>query len=120
MSVIQGDITDYSCVLEATRGVDVVIHTASLVDVWHKVPESYIYSVNVTGKSCREITGMEGKSTWASPFMEKLKKTFLFCKSENKTLMISYCNCFQPHTIIAKFKVIFSPHFSLENLTLNR
>ncbi|XP_068193300.1 3 beta-hydroxysteroid dehydrogenase type 7 [Antennarius striatus] len=47
--VIQGDITDYSGVLEATRGVDVVIHTASLVDVWHRIPESLIYSVNVTG-----------------------------------------------------------------------
>uniref|UniRef100_A0A8C8DJA8 Hydroxy-delta-5-steroid dehydrogenase, 3 beta- and steroid delta-isomerase n=1 Tax=Oryzias sinensis TaxID=183150 RepID=A0A8C8DJA8_9TELE len=59
VSVIQGDITDYSCVLEATRGVDVVIHTASLVDVWYKVPESVIYSVNVTGtenvvKACVE------------------------------------------------------------------
>uniref|UniRef100_A0A8C6SAB4 Hydroxy-delta-5-steroid dehydrogenase, 3 beta- and steroid delta-isomerase n=1 Tax=Neogobius melanostomus TaxID=47308 RepID=A0A8C6SAB4_9GOBI len=47
--VIQGDITDYSCVLEASRGVDVFIHSASLVDVWHKVPESLIYSVNVKG-----------------------------------------------------------------------
>ncbi|CAJ1076324.1 LOW QUALITY PROTEIN: 3 beta-hydroxysteroid dehydrogenase type 7 [Xyrichtys novacula] len=47
--VIQGDITDYSSVLEASQGVDVVIHTASLVDVWHKVPETLIYAVNVTG-----------------------------------------------------------------------
>ncbi|KAM6904680.1 3 beta-hydroxysteroid dehydrogenase type 7 [Xenentodon cancila] len=47
--VIQGDITDPSSVLEASRGADVVIHTASLVDVWHKVPETLIYSVNVTG-----------------------------------------------------------------------
>ncbi|XP_028310537.1 3 beta-hydroxysteroid dehydrogenase type 7 [Gouania willdenowi] len=47
--VIQGDITDYSSVLEASRGADVVVHSASLVDVWHKVPESLIYSVNVTG-----------------------------------------------------------------------
>lgn len=47
--VIQGDITDYSCVLEASRGVDVFIHAASLVDVWHKIPESVIYSVNVEG-----------------------------------------------------------------------
>ncbi|XP_008293566.1 3 beta-hydroxysteroid dehydrogenase type 7 [Stegastes partitus] len=46
---IQGDITDYSSVLEASRGVDVVIHTASLVDVWHRVPEKLIFSVNVTG-----------------------------------------------------------------------
>ncbi|XP_039978147.1 3 beta-hydroxysteroid dehydrogenase type 7 isoform X2 [Xiphias gladius] len=58
--VIQGDITDYSSVLEASRGADVVIHTASLVDVWHRVPEAVIYSVNVTGtenviNACVEI-----------------------------------------------------------------
>ncbi|KAK2833080.1 hypothetical protein Q5P01_016969 [Channa striata] len=47
--VIQGDITDYDSVLKASRGADVVIHTASLVDVWHRIPESLIYSVNVTG-----------------------------------------------------------------------
>ncbi|XP_073349889.1 3 beta-hydroxysteroid dehydrogenase type 7 [Pagrus major] len=47
--VIQGDITDYSSVLEASRGADVVIHTASLVDVWYRIPENLIYSVNVTG-----------------------------------------------------------------------
>ncbi|XP_037544644.1 3 beta-hydroxysteroid dehydrogenase type 7 [Nematolebias whitei] len=57
--VVRGDITDYRSVLEATRGADVVIHSASLVDVWHKVPESLIYSVNVTGtenviKACVE------------------------------------------------------------------
>lgn len=59
VKIIQGDITDYSNVLEATRGADVVIHSASLVDVWHKVPEKLIYSVNVTGtenviKACVE------------------------------------------------------------------
>ncbi|KAM9746585.1 3 beta-hydroxysteroid dehydrogenase type 7 [Menidia menidia] len=59
VTVVQGDITDYANVLEATRGADVVIHTASLVDVWHRVPESLIHSVNVTGtenviKACVE------------------------------------------------------------------
>ncbi|XP_003965001.2 3 beta-hydroxysteroid dehydrogenase type 7 [Takifugu rubripes] len=49
VEVIQGDITDYSGVLEASRGVDVIIHTASLVDVWHKIPDSLIYSVNING-----------------------------------------------------------------------
>ncbi|XP_029293634.1 3 beta-hydroxysteroid dehydrogenase type 7 [Cottoperca gobio] len=57
--VIQGDITDYSSVLEASRGADVVIHTASIVDVWHRIPETLIVSVNVTGtenviKACVE------------------------------------------------------------------
>ncbi|TKS92292.1 3 beta-hydroxysteroid dehydrogenase type 7 3 beta-hydroxysteroid dehydrogenase type VII [Collichthys lucidus] len=47
--VIKGDITDYSSVLKASHGADVVIHTASLVDVWHRIPETLIYSVNVTG-----------------------------------------------------------------------
>lgn len=51
MSVIQGDITDYGSVLEASRGADLVIHTASLVDVWHRVPETLIHSVNVTGEN---------------------------------------------------------------------
>ncbi|CAN9506001.1 unnamed protein product [Ophioblennius macclurei] len=49
VEVIQGDITDYTSVLEATRGAHVVVHSASLVDVWHKVPADLIYAVNVTG-----------------------------------------------------------------------
>ncbi|KAM7371707.1 hypothetical protein PAMP_008919 [Pampus punctatissimus] len=57
--VTQGDITDYSSVLEVSIGVDVIIHTASLVDVWHRIPETLIHSVNVTGtenviKACVE------------------------------------------------------------------
>ncbi|KAJ7989547.1 hypothetical protein DPEC_G00305670 [Dallia pectoralis] len=47
--LIQGDITDYSSVLEASKGADLVIHTASLVDVWHKYPETVIQDVNVQG-----------------------------------------------------------------------
>lgn len=54
MVVIQGDITDYGSVLEASRGVDVVIHAASLVDVWHKVPEALIRAVNVAGEASGE------------------------------------------------------------------
>ncbi|KAM3864103.1 3 beta-hydroxysteroid dehydrogenase type 7 [Diretmus argenteus] len=47
--VIQGDITDYASVLEASRGADVIFHTASLVDVWYRVPEAVIHAVNVKG-----------------------------------------------------------------------
>ncbi|XP_064170201.1 3 beta-hydroxysteroid dehydrogenase type 7-like isoform X1 [Anguilla rostrata] len=47
--VTQGDVTDYPSVLEATRGADVVVHMASLVDVWHRVPEEIIQNVNVQG-----------------------------------------------------------------------
>lgn len=67
MVVIQGDITDYNSVLEASRGADVVIHTASLVDVWHRVPENVIYSVNVTGETSRQwvmiLRKRDGKET---------------------------------------------------------
>ncbi|KAK1798350.1 hypothetical protein P4O66_007813 [Electrophorus voltai] len=45
----QGDITDYHSVLEACRGADLVVHAASLVDVWYRVPERTIYAVNVEG-----------------------------------------------------------------------
>ncbi|KAG9342906.1 hypothetical protein JZ751_015122 [Albula glossodonta] len=47
--VLQGDITDYPTVQEAARGAHLVIHTASLVDVWYRVPEEVIHSVNVQG-----------------------------------------------------------------------
>lgn len=57
VEVIQGDITDYSGVLEASRGVDVIIHTASLVDVWHKIPDSVIYSVNINGETPTGLVG---------------------------------------------------------------
>ncbi|KAK3519559.1 hypothetical protein QTP86_032128 [Hemibagrus guttatus] len=40
--VIQGDITEYCSVLEACRGADLVVHSASLVDVWYRVPEETI------------------------------------------------------------------------------
>ena len=49
VTVLQGDITDYLSVREAVRGADVVIHSASLVDVWHKVSPAVIHAVNVTG-----------------------------------------------------------------------
>uniref|UniRef100_A0A667WRQ2 Hydroxy-delta-5-steroid dehydrogenase, 3 beta- and steroid delta-isomerase n=1 Tax=Myripristis murdjan TaxID=586833 RepID=A0A667WRQ2_9TELE len=57
--VIKGDITDHSSVLEVCRGANVVIHTASLVDVWYRVPEEVINAVNVKGtenviKACVE------------------------------------------------------------------
>ncbi|KAK3520745.1 hypothetical protein QTP70_032260 [Hemibagrus guttatus] len=48
--VIQGDITEYCSVLEACRGADLVVHSASLVDVWYRVPEETIYSVNIGGE----------------------------------------------------------------------
>lgn len=57
--VTQGDVTDYQSVAQICRGVDVIIHTASLVDVWHRVPEKVIHAVNVEGtenviKACVE------------------------------------------------------------------
>lgn len=48
--VVQGDITNYGSVRDAFQGADLVIHAASLVDVWYKVPEKAIYAVNVQGE----------------------------------------------------------------------
>jgi len=48
--VVQGDITNYESVRDAFQGADLVIHAASLVDVWYKVPEKAIYAVNVQGE----------------------------------------------------------------------
>ncbi|TRY98222.1 hypothetical protein DNTS_035192 [Danionella cerebrum] len=58
--VVQGDITDYANVRSAFEGVDLVIHSASLVDVWYKVPDKIIHAVNVQGtenviNACVEI-----------------------------------------------------------------
>lgn len=47
--LVQGDITDYGNVRDALQGADLVIHAASLVDVWYRVPEKAIYAVNVQG-----------------------------------------------------------------------
>ncbi|XP_060758280.1 3 beta-hydroxysteroid dehydrogenase type 7 isoform X1 [Neoarius graeffei] len=60
VSVTQGDITDYRSVLEACRGADLVVHSASLVDVWYRFPEETIHAVNVRGtenviKACQEL-----------------------------------------------------------------
>ncbi|XP_066498051.1 3 beta-hydroxysteroid dehydrogenase type 7 [Hoplias malabaricus] len=46
---IKGDITDYENVLDSCQGADLIIHAASLVDVWHRVPEKTIQAVNVGG-----------------------------------------------------------------------
>lgn len=48
--LVQGDITDYGNVRDALQGADLVIHAASLVDVWYRVPEKAIYAVNIQGK----------------------------------------------------------------------
>ncbi|XP_062874765.1 3 beta-hydroxysteroid dehydrogenase type 7 [Trichomycterus rosablanca] len=58
--VIQGDITDYMNVLDACHGSDLIIHSASLVDVWYRVPEKTIHTVNVGGtknilNACTEL-----------------------------------------------------------------
>ncbi|KAJ7314141.1 hypothetical protein JRQ81_006080 [Phrynocephalus forsythii] len=49
VALIQGDITNLEDVKAAVRGAHVVIHTASLVDVWGRVPPEKISAVNVGG-----------------------------------------------------------------------
>lgn len=60
---ITGDVCDLAAVREACRGVDVVIHAASLVD-WGGVTQARLEAVNVTGtenviRACREA-GVRG------------------------------------------------------------
>ncbi|KAM3917737.1 3 beta-hydroxysteroid dehydrogenase type 7 isoform 2-T2 [Leptodactylus fuscus] len=49
VSLIQGDISSLEDVRGALAGSHLVIHTASLVDVWGRVPASKVTKVNVTG-----------------------------------------------------------------------
>ncbi|XP_075440516.1 3 beta-hydroxysteroid dehydrogenase type 7 isoform X2 [Ascaphus truei] len=57
--LLRGDIASLSDVRSALRGCHLVIHTASLVDVWGRVPASKVTEVNVTGtqnvlRACEE------------------------------------------------------------------
>jgi nucleoside-diphosphate-sugar epimerase len=56
---ISGDIRDYSAVLEACKGMDIVIHSAAIVD-WGTKSDQEIYSVNFGGtenilKACTKL-----------------------------------------------------------------
>ncbi|XP_061444038.1 3 beta-hydroxysteroid dehydrogenase type 7 isoform X2 [Rhineura floridana] len=49
VTLIQGDISNLEHVMAAMKGVHLVIHTASLVDVWGRAPPEKITAVNVQG-----------------------------------------------------------------------
>ncbi|XP_063305966.1 3 beta-hydroxysteroid dehydrogenase type 7-like [Pelobates fuscus] len=49
VTLVKGDITDYNQVLKATAGVDVVIHTAALVDFLNTSPYHKMEAINVGG-----------------------------------------------------------------------
>ncbi|XP_032889338.1 3 beta-hydroxysteroid dehydrogenase/Delta 5--_4-isomerase-like [Amblyraja radiata] len=49
LKVIQGDLRDKEVVWKACQGVDCVIHTASLIDVWGHFSNEEIEAVNVEG-----------------------------------------------------------------------
>jgi nucleoside-diphosphate-sugar epimerase len=58
LEMVRGDVRDYGQVLEACRGIDLVIHSAAIVD-WGTKSEDEIFAVNVTGTqniihACRE------------------------------------------------------------------
>jgi len=58
MELVRGDVRNYSQVLEACRNMDVVIHSAAIVD-WGTKSEEEIFSVNVGGtrniiRACKE------------------------------------------------------------------
>ena len=48
IEMVIGDIRDENAVLQACQGIDVVIHSAAVVD-WGTRPEEEVYSVNYTG-----------------------------------------------------------------------
>jgi nucleoside-diphosphate-sugar epimerase len=55
---ISGDVRDYASLASATRGIDIVIHSAAIVD-WGTHSEKKVYDVNFTGteniiKACEE------------------------------------------------------------------
>ncbi|AAS18018.1 3-beta-hydroxy-delta-5-C27-steroid oxidoreductase [Singapore grouper iridovirus] len=62
IQLIRGDVTDREFLESAMIGSDVVVHAASLVDVWHKYSEDTVYQVNVGGTnnvlSCCVSTGV--------------------------------------------------------------
>ena len=58
MELVRGDVRNYSQVLEACRDMDLVIHSAAIVD-WGTKSEEEIFSVNVEGtrniiQACKE------------------------------------------------------------------
>jgi len=58
ISFIQGDIRDYESLKNACKGIDLVIHTAAIVD-WGTHSEQEVYEVNVQGtenviRACKE------------------------------------------------------------------
>lgn len=50
VTVTKGDLRDYNLLLAAMQGVDVVIHTAAIVDYRNTVPFWEMRAVNVGGK----------------------------------------------------------------------
>nr|XP_006002255.1 PREDICTED: 3 beta-hydroxysteroid dehydrogenase type 7 [Latimeria chalumnae] len=60
VKLIKGDIIDAAQVNAAVQGADVVIHTASLVDVWDKVPATMIEAVNVK-EGCSQSVRRRGR-----------------------------------------------------------
>lgn len=55
MSVFEGDIRDGDFLRKTCRGVSVVFHIASIIDVIESVEYSEIYGVNVKGKAAALI-----------------------------------------------------------------
>ncbi|CAH2307958.1 3 beta-hydroxysteroid dehydrogenase type 7 isoform X2 [Pelobates cultripes] len=61
VQLVQGDISCLDDVRGALRGSHVVIHTASLVDVWGRVPAAKVTEVNVNGtENVLQVCGEEG------------------------------------------------------------
>ncbi|XP_041038102.1 3 beta-hydroxysteroid dehydrogenase type 7-like [Carcharodon carcharias] len=60
VKLIQGDVSEADSVRDAARGVDLIIHTAALIDVWGKYSPSRIWAINYQGtlnviNACKEL-----------------------------------------------------------------
>ncbi|XP_078392065.1 3 beta-hydroxysteroid dehydrogenase type 7-like [Cetorhinus maximus] len=60
VNVIQGDVSEADSVRDAARGVDLIIHTAALIDVWGRNSPSKIWAINYQGtrnviNACKEM-----------------------------------------------------------------
>ncbi|XP_078681081.1 3 beta-hydroxysteroid dehydrogenase type 7-like [Branchiostoma floridae x Branchiostoma belcheri] len=112
---VVGDIRDEQALTEACRGVDVIIHTAALIDCTGGIPDHVMWDVNVTGTEtvlrCCEKVGVPflvftssvevfGPNSSGDPIIDGHENTpynhtghrFIYSrtKAEAETLVLSY------------------------------
>jgi len=112
ITFIQGDIRNYIEVEKACEGVDVVIHSAAIID-WGTQPESVVYEINTGGtknviKACLKnhvknlvyTSSLDAVFTGkplvnideSQPYPEKPKTSYCASKIESEKLVNAVCN----------------------------